>query len=128
MAMEKERRKLKKLARLKRVRSRLVSGPFSSSSGESTPMSATPTSSGANNLEYRRRNSSDNRRDLFHSLAQSPPVDRLQIDPTTSESMVSAENVALSLLGHFSQLSLPHETDMEWLVSENDAPQHVRYI
>ena len=44
---------------------------------------------------------------------------------STCESMASAENVALSLLGHFSQLHLPHESDMEWLVSEKDAPQHV---
>lgn len=38
---------------------------------------------------------------------------------------VSAEKIALTLLGHFSQLRMPHEAHMEWLVSEKDAPQHV---
>ena len=131
VAMEKERRKSKKLARLKRVRSRLVSRPFSSSSNESTPISVTSLSSVATH-GHRRNSSSDNRRGSLHSVPQSPPIEvsksQLQIDPTTCESKVSAENVALSLLGHFSQLRLPHESDMEWLVSENDAPQHVGYI
>jgi len=127
VAMEKERRKSKKLARLKRVRSRLVSRP-SSSSGESTPISGTSVPSAIIH-GHRRSNSLDNRHGLCLSLNQSPPTDpsgnQLQVDPATCESMVSAENVALSLLGHFSQLCLPHESDMEWLVSENDAPQHL---
>jgi len=119
-AMEKERRKSRKLARLKRVRSRLIPRPFSSSSSESTSMSTTPLSN-------------HHPRALFNSNRfNSPPAltcfmtgNSSESTVSTCESMASAENVALSLLGHFSQLHLPHESDMEWLVSEKDAPQHL---
>lgn len=41
------------------------------------------------------------------------------------ESVVSAENVALSLLRQFKEKQLPRASDLEWLVSEEDAPQEL---
>ena len=40
--------------------------------------------------------------------------------------MVSAESVALSLIKQFSEKQLPKASDLQWLVSEQDAPQAVR--
>ena len=39
--------------------------------------------------------------------------------------LVSAESVALSLIKQFSEKQLPKASDLEWLVSEQDAPQAV---
>ena len=39
--------------------------------------------------------------------------------------MVSAEYVALSLIKQFSETQLPKASDLQWLVSEQDAPQAV---
>lgn len=72
------------------------------------------------------------RRALFTPSPPSPAASGLTAStpstplPPLNESTVSAENIALGLIGHFSQLRLPNETDMEWLVSEKDAPQHVK--
>lgn len=126
-AVEKERRKSRKIARLKRVRSRLVSR-----SNESTgSMSTTPLVSAPIEVNQRQstKNQPTSRRALF-SPSPSSPVSSAssasnQLLPAP-ESGVSAESVALSLLGHFNQLQMPRESDMEWLVSEKDAPQHVR--
>ena len=38
---------------------------------------------------------------------------------------VSAETVAISLLQRFSDKQLPKASDLQWLVSEQDAPQQV---
>lgn len=43
----------------------------------------------------------------------------------SSESIVSAEGVALSLLRQFSEKQLPRASDLQWLVSEQDAPQQL---
>jgi hypothetical protein len=74
--------------------------------------------------QHRISSESTSRRALF---SPSPPSPVSTSTPSTplNESTVSAENIALSLLGHFSQLRLPNESEMEWLVSEKDAPQHV---
>ncbi|KAK6622632.1 hypothetical protein RUM43_008474 [Polyplax serrata] len=40
-----------------------------------------------------------------------------------TESSANAENVALSLLKQFKKKQLPRASDLEWLVSEKDAPQ-----
>jgi len=40
--------------------------------------------------------------------------------------VLSAEGVALSLLRRFSEKHLPRASDLEWLVSEQDAPQQVQ--
>ncbi|XP_039279573.1 run domain Beclin-1-interacting and cysteine-rich domain-containing protein isoform X2 [Nilaparvata lugens] len=42
-----------------------------------------------------------------------------------AENVVSAEAVALSLLSQFSDKQLPRASDIEWLVSEKDAPQQL---
>ncbi|EFX77119.1 hypothetical protein DAPPUDRAFT_54583 [Daphnia pulex] len=74
--------------------------------------------------QHRISSDSTSRRALF---SPSPPSPVSTSTPSTplNESTVSAENIALSLLGHFSQLRLPNESEMEWLVSEKDAPQHL---
>lgn len=42
-----------------------------------------------------------------------------------SDSTMSAEGVALSLISKFSDKQLPKASELEWLVSEQDAPQQV---
>lgn len=42
-----------------------------------------------------------------------------------SESSANAEHVALSLLKQFKKKQLPRASDLEWLVSEKDAPQEL---
>uniref|UniRef100_A0A1V1FQN1 Putative cysteine-rich protein 5 n=1 Tax=Reticulitermes speratus TaxID=60591 RepID=A0A1V1FQN1_9NEOP len=42
-----------------------------------------------------------------------------------TETVLSAEGVALSLLRQFSEKHLPRASDLEWLVSEQDAPQQL---
>ena len=125
--VEKERRKSRKLARLRRVRSRLAARNVhsTSDSSESTPVSTAP-------VDIRPSNGNRNsRRALF---TPSPPSssctaasadNQTNLPPVTSDMAVSAETIALSLLGHFSQIRLPQQSEMEWLVSETDAPQHV---
>jgi len=89
------------------------------------------------NQRQSKTNQPTSRRALFSPSTSSPISSVLhasssshQLLPTpvteSSSGSISAESVALSLLGHFSQLQLPHQTNMEWLVSEKDAPQHVK--
>lgn len=120
------------MARLKRVHSRLASRQCLVFSNETVSASTTPMPSAPIAVIQRRMGSeSTSRRALFTPSPPSPVAAGLVASspsnplPPLNESTVSAENIALSLLGHFSQLRLPHESDMEWLVSEKDAPQHV---
>ncbi|XP_020300230.1 run domain Beclin-1-interacting and cysteine-rich domain-containing protein [Pseudomyrmex gracilis] len=46
-------------------------------------------------------------------------------DSVLSESSVSAEGVALSLISRFSEKQLPRASELQWLVSEKDAPQRL---
>ncbi|KYN15839.1 PREDICTED: run domain Beclin-1-interacting and cysteine-rich domain-containing protein [Trachymyrmex cornetzi] len=46
-------------------------------------------------------------------------------DSNVSESSVSAEGVALSLISRFSEKQLPRASELQWLVSEKDAPQRL---
>jgi hypothetical protein len=127
---ERERRKSRKLARLKRCeRLRMAvreQAHFAAStSGDDTPISSTP-------VETHQSTSNGSRRALFSpsptaASSNGPLTPRIQLLPIdeSSGAHVTAENIALTLLGHFSQLRLPQESDMEWLVSEKDAPQHV---
>ncbi|XP_066992565.2 run domain Beclin-1-interacting and cysteine-rich domain-containing protein [Anabrus simplex] len=57
-------------------------------------------------------------------LSKHPPA-RTGTDLAVTESVVSAEGVALSLLRQFSEKQLPRASDLEWLVSEQDAPQQL---
>lgn len=50
---------------------------------------------------------------------------RLATDSTMSESSMSAEGVALSLISRFSERQLPRASELQWLVSEKDAPQRL---
>lgn len=43
--------------------------------------------------------------------------------PDGASDIFSAEGVALSLISKFSEKQLPRASDLEWLVSEEDAPQ-----
>uniref|UniRef100_A0A146LY27 Run domain Beclin-1 interacting and cystein-rich containing protein n=1 Tax=Lygus hesperus TaxID=30085 RepID=A0A146LY27_LYGHE len=60
-------------------------------------------------------------------LIPSPPTPRLPSTPTTAspDQSNSAELVALSLLAKFSDRHLPKASEMEWLVSEKEAPQQL---
>lgn len=42
-----------------------------------------------------------------------------------TDSIMSAEGVALSLISRFSEKHLPRASELKWLVSEQDAPQRV---
>lgn len=45
-----------------------------------------------------------------------------------TDSIISAEGVALSLISRFSEKQLPRASELKWLVSEQDAPQQVTII
>jgi run domain Beclin-1 interacting cysteine-rich containing protein len=55
------------------------------------------------------------------------PLPRTGTDVAVMETVVSAEGVALSLLRQFSEKHLPRASDLQWLVSEQDAPQQVEF-
>lgn len=57
------------------------------------------------------------------SLYSEADLSKTRREPT--ESTASAENVALSLLRQFKEKQLPRASDLEWLVSEEDAPQEL---
>ncbi|CAK9799367.1 Run domain Beclin-1-interacting and cysteine-rich domain-containing protein [Anthophora quadrimaculata] len=46
-------------------------------------------------------------------------------ESTLTENSMSAEGVALSLLSRFSEKQLPKASELQWLVSEKDAPQRL---
>lgn len=52
-------------------------------------------------------------------------VARFATDSNMNESSVSAEGVALSLISRFSEKQLPRASELQWLVSEKDAPQRL---
>ncbi|GLH04088.1 Uncharacterized protein GBIM_09869 [Gryllus bimaculatus] len=62
--------------------------------------------------------------DLSRPATSSTSVSRAP-DAGLTESVVSAEGVALSLLRQFSDKQLPRASDLQWLVSEQDAPQQL---
>lgn len=136
LAVEKERRRSRKLVRLNRVHTRLISSrgmrdaATSPSSRENTPMMTSAPIDVCNQRNGLDRSTSRRALNFSSSGPSSPTVPAVGSAPLPplSESAVSAENVALSLLGHFSQLRLPNECDLEWLVSEKDAPQNVTLI
>lgn len=45
-----------------------------------------------------------------------------------TDSIMSAEGVALALISRFSQKHLPRASELKWLVSEQDAPQQVSLL
>jgi len=61
---------------------------------------------------------------ISHTDAESHQA-KLATESTPSESSVSAEGVALSLISRFSEKQLPRASELEWLVSEKDAPQRL---
>ncbi|KAH0945662.1 hypothetical protein HN011_007087 [Eciton burchellii] len=63
---------------------------------------------------------------ISHNIADAESHQaRLVTESTPSESSVSAEGVALSLISRFSEKQLPRASELEWLVSEKDAPQRL---
>ncbi|XP_070158567.1 run domain Beclin-1-interacting and cysteine-rich domain-containing protein [Polyergus mexicanus] len=50
---------------------------------------------------------------------------RFATESIMSESSVSAEGVALSLISRFNEKQLPRASELQWLVSEKDAPQRL---
>lgn len=59
---------------------------------------------------------------LFDAEPRQP---RFATESTVSESSVSAEGVALSLISRFNEKQLPRASELQWLVSEKDAPQRL---
>ncbi|KAK2580933.1 hypothetical protein KPH14_006000 [Odynerus spinipes] len=47
------------------------------------------------------------------------------LESSQTESVISAEGVALSLISRFSEKQLPRASELQWLVSEKDAPQRL---
>ncbi|XP_014615153.1 PREDICTED: run domain Beclin-1 interacting and cysteine-rich containing protein [Polistes canadensis] len=47
------------------------------------------------------------------------------LELSQNESIISAEGVALSLISRFSEKQLPRASELQWLVSEKDAPQRL---
>ncbi|XP_011505731.1 PREDICTED: run domain Beclin-1 interacting and cysteine-rich containing protein [Ceratosolen solmsi marchali] len=47
------------------------------------------------------------------------------IESNLTDSIISAEGVALSLISRFSEKHLPRASELKWLVSEQDAPQRL---
>ena len=58
-----------------------------------------------------------------HDLFSSSP--RQGTESALTDSIISAEGVALCLISRFSKRHLPRASELEWLVSEKDAPQQV---
>lgn len=56
-------------------------------------------------------------------LCQASP--RQGVESALTDSIISAEGVALCLISRFSERHLPRASELEWLVSEKDAPQQV---
>ncbi|KAL6424817.1 hypothetical protein ACFW04_010030 [Cataglyphis niger] len=54
-----------------------------------------------------------------------PRQTRFATESIMSESSVSAEGVALSLISRFNEKQLPRASELQWLVSEKDAPQRL---
>lgn len=54
-----------------------------------------------------------------------PRQARFATESTVSENSVSAEGVALSLISRFNEKQLPRASELQWLVSEKDAPQRL---
>lgn len=72
-------------------------------------------------------NLTDQSRGLSMSMASlysdADLVKRPRDPPDGASDILSAESVALSLISKFSEKQLPKASDLEWLVSEEDAPQ-----
>lgn len=48
-----------------------------------------------------------------------------ELESSQSKTTISAEGVALSLISKFSEKQLPRASELQWLVSEKDAPQRL---
>lgn len=62
---------------------------------------------------------------LYSEAEMCRSLARYGTESTLTESIVSAEGVALSLIRRFSEKQLPRASELEWLVSEQDAPQQL---
>ncbi|XP_063236877.1 run domain Beclin-1-interacting and cysteine-rich domain-containing protein isoform X2 [Bacillus rossius redtenbacheri] len=60
-----------------------------------------------------------------HHVASASPSPRGHSEGPLTESVVSAEGVALCLIRQFSDKQLPRASDLQWLVSEQEAPQQL---
>lgn len=100
-----------------------------------SPLSTSPGSSSEDSVSTEDSGLDDERRTLRNggmsastasllSDAESRAA-RYATDSNVSESSVSAEGVALSLISRFSEKQLPRASELQWLVSEKDAPQRL---
>lgn len=96
--------------------------PLSTSSGSSSDNVSTEDSELDD--ERRLRNGGMSASTASFSDAESRAA-RFATDSNVSESSMSAEGVALSLISRFSEKQLPRASELQWLVSEKDAPQRL---
>ncbi|RZF40378.1 hypothetical protein LSTR_LSTR008808 [Laodelphax striatellus] len=100
--------------------------PLSSSPGDSSDSLSTD---GVDDLELDQVTSSNlddlSKSGLSMSMASLYSEAEISRSSATAETPVSAEAVALSLLSQFSDKQLPRASDIEWLVTEQDAPQQL---
>jgi len=97
--------------------------PLSTSSSNSSDSVSTEDSELDDERRLRNGGMSVSTASLF-SDAESRAA-RFATDSNMSESSVSAEGVALSLISRFSEKQLPRASELQWLVSEKDAPQRL---
>lgn len=97
--------------------------PLSTSSDSSSDSVSTEDSEVDDEQRLRNGGMSASTSSLF-SDAESRAA-RIATDSNLSESSVSAEGVALSLISRFSEKQLPRASELQWLVSEKDAPQRL---
>lgn len=97
--------------------------PLSTSSGSSSDSMSTEDSELDDERRLRNGGMSASTVSLF-SDAESRAA-KFATDSNVSESSVSAEGVALSLISRFSEKQLPRASELQWLVSEKDAPQRL---
>lgn len=99
--------------------------PLSTSPGSSSDSVCTDSSEldERNSLKFRNGGMSWSSVDMFSDTESRTA--RHAADSTLNESSVSAEGVALSLISRFSEKQLPRASELQWLVSEKDAPQRL---
>lgn len=97
--------------------------PLSTSSSNSSDSVSTEDSELDDEQRLRNGGMSASTASLF--LDAESRAARFATDSNVSESSMSAEGVALSLISRFSEKQLPRASELQWLVSEKDAPQRL---
>ncbi|XP_066589438.1 run domain Beclin-1-interacting and cysteine-rich domain-containing protein isoform X2 [Prorops nasuta] len=89
-----------------------------------SPSSASPGTYSDSILNYESSSSISSLDDLFSSS----PIEYKEyheMESSLTDTITSAEGVALSLISKFNEDQLPRASELQWLVSEKDAPQQL---